>query len=241
MEAHLVGSLNQEETSVSGAVWSSGEWKRVSQVGRETRSQGLCGSYKRLNCNQGVGDFPGGSDSKASAYNVGDLCSIPGSGRFPAGWNGNPLQYSCLDGWRSLVGYSPWGLKELDTTERLHFHFLSLFRVRGGIFWKDLTREFTWFGFYFNNYPQYWVKQTVGKRKLEGEWLRSLHLFRWDMYPKPEGIWHRKQVEVERTWKWNEGLSGKDLSEMKASLWTQAGSDDSTQVHSWYLDNTQIP
>ena len=26
-------------------------------------------------------------------------------------------------GWRSLVGYSPWGREELDTTERLHFHF----------------------------------------------------------------------------------------------------------------------
>ena len=25
-------------------------------------------------------------------------------------------------GWRSLVGCSPWGRKELDTTERLHFH-----------------------------------------------------------------------------------------------------------------------
>ena len=29
-------------------------------------------------------------------------------------------------GWRSLVGCSPWGLEESDTTERLHFHF-SLF------------------------------------------------------------------------------------------------------------------
>ena len=28
--------------------------------------------------------------------------------------------------WRSLVGYSPWGCKELDTTERLHFHFHTL-------------------------------------------------------------------------------------------------------------------
>ena len=27
-------------------------------------------------------------------------------------------------GWRSVVGYSPWGCKESDTTERLHFHFL---------------------------------------------------------------------------------------------------------------------
>ena len=26
-------------------------------------------------------------------------------------------------GWRILVGYSPWGGKESDTTERLHFHF----------------------------------------------------------------------------------------------------------------------
>ena len=26
-------------------------------------------------------------------------------------------------GWRSLVGYSPWCRKELDTTKRLHFHF----------------------------------------------------------------------------------------------------------------------
>ena len=36
--------------------------------------------------------------------------------------NGNPLQYSCLEdfhGERSLVGYSSWGHKEVDTTERL--------------------------------------------------------------------------------------------------------------------------
>ena len=26
-------------------------------------------------------------------------------------------------GWRSLVGYSPWGCEEWDTTERLHIHF----------------------------------------------------------------------------------------------------------------------
>ena len=40
--------------------------------------------------------------------------------------NGTPLQYSCLEkshGWRSLVGYSPWGRTELDTTEQIPFHF----------------------------------------------------------------------------------------------------------------------
>ena len=44
-----------------------------------------------------VSDFPGGSDGKASAYNVGDPGSIPGSGRSPGEGNGNPLQYSCLE------------------------------------------------------------------------------------------------------------------------------------------------
>ena len=53
--------------------------------------------------------FPGGSDSKESACNVGDLGSIPGSGRFPGDRNGNPLQYSCLENsmdreaWQAMV------------------------------------------------------------------------------------------------------------------------------------------
>ena len=42
-------------------------------------------------------DFPGGSDGKASACNVGDLGSIPGSGRSSGKGNGYPLQYSCLE------------------------------------------------------------------------------------------------------------------------------------------------
>ena len=41
--------------------------------------------------------FPGGSEVKASASNVGNLGSIPGSGRSPEEGNGNPLQYSCLE------------------------------------------------------------------------------------------------------------------------------------------------
>ena len=40
---------------------------------------------------------PGGSNGKAFAYNVGDLGSIPGSGRSSGEGNGNPLQYSCLE------------------------------------------------------------------------------------------------------------------------------------------------
>ena len=63
--------------------------------------------------------FPGGSVSKESACNTGDLGSIPRLGRSPGEGNGNPLQYSCLEnphGQRSLAGCSPWGHKESDTT-----------------------------------------------------------------------------------------------------------------------------
>ena len=56
----------------------------------------------------------------ANAGDIRDEGSIPGTGRSPAGGHGNPLQYSCLGkfhGQRRLAGYSPWGHKELDTTE----------------------------------------------------------------------------------------------------------------------------
>ena len=42
-------------------------------------------------------DFPGGSDSKVSAYNAGDPGLIPGLERSSGEGNGNPLQYSCLE------------------------------------------------------------------------------------------------------------------------------------------------
>ena len=41
--------------------------------------------------------FPGGSEVKASAWNVGDPGSIPGLARSPGEGNGNPLQYSYLE------------------------------------------------------------------------------------------------------------------------------------------------
>ena len=61
-------------------------------------------------------------NSRAKAEDARDSWSIPGWGRSPGGGNGNPLQYSCLEDpmdKRSLVGYSPQGCKESDTTERL--------------------------------------------------------------------------------------------------------------------------
>ena len=60
---------------------------------------------------------------QSSVYNAGNPGSIPGLGRSPGERNGNPLQYSCLKNPIDRGGYSPWGCKQSDTTEQLHFHF----------------------------------------------------------------------------------------------------------------------
>ena len=66
--------------------------------------------------------FPGGSDSKESAYSAGDLGLIPGWGRSSGEGNGYPLQYFLPGEFRGqeiLAHYSPWGHKESDVTEHL--------------------------------------------------------------------------------------------------------------------------
>ena len=74
-----------------------------------------------LHCDSG--GFPVGPSGKESAY---QCCRCKKHGfdpwweRSPSGGKWQPLQYSCLKistDKRSLVGYSPWGHKELDTTE----------------------------------------------------------------------------------------------------------------------------
>ena len=52
-----------------------------------------------------------------SAGNVGDLGSIPGSGRSPGEGNGNPLQYSCL---RNPWTEKPGGLQSTGSHRVRH-------------------------------------------------------------------------------------------------------------------------
>ena len=73
-----------------------------------------------------IHDFPGGSDDKASAYNMGDPGSIPGSSRCPGEGNGNTLQHSCLENpmdrgaWQAIIhGIA----NESDTTKQLNNKF----------------------------------------------------------------------------------------------------------------------
>ena len=75
-------------------------------------------------------DFPGGSDSKASAYNAGDPGSIPGSGRSPGEGNGTPLQYFCLENpmdggaWQATVHGVTKNWTRLSDLTSLHFMLL---------------------------------------------------------------------------------------------------------------------
>ena len=81
--------------------------------------------------------FPGGSDGKESACNVGDLSSIPGSGRSPREGNGKLLQYSCLGNPmdRETGGLQSMGLQnvrhnytkttELARTHAVEFHLYN--------------------------------------------------------------------------------------------------------------------
>ena len=58
--------------------------------------------------------FPGGSDGKESACNVGDPGSIAGSEKSPGKGNGNPLQYSCLE---NSMDRGPWRATDHGVTK----------------------------------------------------------------------------------------------------------------------------
>jgi len=74
----------------------------------------------------GAGDFPGGSDGKSVCLQYWRPWFNPWVGKIPWRRKWQPALV-LLPGkshvQRSLAGCSPWGRKELDTTERFHFHF----------------------------------------------------------------------------------------------------------------------
>ena len=83
--------------------------------------------------------FPGGSDGKGSVFSAGDSSSR--SGRFPWRWACQPTPVFLPGEFyrqRTLAGYSPWGHKESDMTERLSTHSgfteCSLLYTGGGFF-----------------------------------------------------------------------------------------------------------
>ena len=77
--------------------------------------------------------FPGGSDGKESACNVGDPGLILGLGRCPRKGNGNPLQYFCLENpidieawWATVHGADIFCWNKVKTSIMLRREYLTL-------------------------------------------------------------------------------------------------------------------
>ena len=90
---------------------------------RDRSSKRLCKNFN-VNSNALMG-LPRWLRGNESAFNEGDMGLTPTLGRSPGVGNVNPLQYSCQEkfhGQENLVSYSPWGSKELHTTECAPWH-----------------------------------------------------------------------------------------------------------------------
>jgi len=88
---NVLGFVSQE--AKSRILWKYLHYKRENRLYFSWQNL----KYTKNREKKNRGSFPGGSEVKASACNVGDMGSIPGLGRSPGEGNGNPLQYSCLE------------------------------------------------------------------------------------------------------------------------------------------------
>ena len=86
-------------------------WPPVSFL-TKIRKHGEVGRVQTLKSDVGS-VIPGGSDGKASVYNVRDLGSIPGLGRFPGEGNGSTLALKIPWTEELGAGYCPWDHKAL--------------------------------------------------------------------------------------------------------------------------------
>ena len=78
--------------TVLTAIWDVKEIRALCILGIDHLGQKTCLWGQNILCY-----FPCGPENKQSAFNMGDLGSIPGSGRSPGEGNAYPFQYSCLE------------------------------------------------------------------------------------------------------------------------------------------------
>ena len=102
--------------------------------------------------------FPGCSDGKESACDVGDLALIPGMGRFRREW------YLCLENsiQRSLASYSPWGHRDYMFTHLMVTGNIEIFEARFHFIFKmkhsydqKTPINISLHGLHTNNYQEY--------------------------------------------------------------------------------------
>ena len=140
------GGLLSMESQRVGLSWATDHSRAVhDRESQETSpTVGAAGAAKSISSHSepgtwGLGSlsrgFPGGSDGKASASNVGDLGLIPPSGRSPGEGTGYPLQYSCLENstdrgaWRAIVHGVTKSRTQLSNHHLLTFYLLPTWRI----------------------------------------------------------------------------------------------------------------
>ena len=99
--------------------WKMMPWKCSTQYASKFGK--LCSGHRT-----GKGQFSSQSQRKAMPRNIQTTAQLHSSHMLARRrqWHPTPvLLHGKSHGQRSLVGCSPWGHKESDTTERLHFHF----------------------------------------------------------------------------------------------------------------------
>ena len=115
-------------------------------------------------------------------------------------------------GWRSLVGYSPWGRWESDTTERLHFHFsLSCIGEGNGnplqcsCLENPRDKGAWWAAIYGVAQSQTWLKQLSSSSSSSSSyarWLASIAIYLCFV-----------NIKELQSWIWNSALTHQILSQ----------------------------
>ena len=125
----------------------------------------------------------------ASAGNLRDTGSIPGSGRFPGGGHGNPLQYSCLENpmdggdWRVTVHRVAKGQTQMKP---LSMHAFTDINSRDSPMQKVSTMTITFFPVHLR---LYYPTQDLGTLILTGISVLS------SMVPNSTSISTRKMIK----------------------------------------------
>ena len=152
---------------------STTQWS-LSSISHDGRH--LCTTKDQSQC---WGDFPGGSDGNSCCLQCRRPWFNPWAGKIP--WRRKWLPTPVLlpgksHGRRSLVGYSPWGRKESDMTEQLHFYFSgnpdSCWCLTGSNF------ALVWLSFWHTaSQEAYRWLQTLPI--LQGKFEQSLRFYSW--------------------------------------------------------------
>ena len=138
------------------------------------------------------GDFPGGSDSKESTCNAGNVGSIPGLGRPPGEGNGNPLQYSCLENpldrgawWATVHGVARVGYDWATDTQRLTHRLLQC-RCLAKSWWTEMLICFRLLGRPYLFSRRNWNKARLCFFSLEGHcvWKKKFYFSTFEPFVK---------------------------------------------------------